>query len=149
MLLAERYAKAGFDRVEADRDFYMGRIQDWLDDRAENPDLFGGWDSIDFWSRIRTRNPKINHLTSAFFDQWFDVARAAPPDLADDQALRSQIADRERFLKEGQARLVNDKLLAAWGGGAAAPTSFRWAQVVQTVNDLVDGLERSDDDAGT
>lgn len=148
LLLAERYAKAGFDRVDADREYYVGRIQDWLDDRRRDAALFEGWDSEDFWARIRTRNPKINHLTSAFFDQWFDVARTAPPDLADDQALRSQIVDRERFLKEGQARLLNDKLLAAWGGGAAAATSFRWSQVVQTVNDLVDGLERSDDDAG-
>jgi hypothetical protein len=151
LMLAEKYVSAGYSAAAVDPAAYRRWVNDWQDDAASRDWLWDGWTSADLWSWVRLRNPNINLLTTNFFDQWFDVARrGSTVDVAADGPLRLVVADRERQTKgPGSARLENDKLLASWGGGAPGPTTFRWTQISRLVNDIVAGLERSDDDAGS
>lgn len=151
LMLAERYVEAGYDAVGGDLPTYRQSVASWQEHASTRRDLFHGWTSGDLWSWVRLRNPRINPLATGFFDLWFDVARTGTDrDVAGDPTLRLAVEDRERQTKgPGSARLSNDKLLASWGGGASGPTTFRWAQVTRLVNDIVAGLQRSGDDAGS
>lgn len=148
LVVAEAYADAGHERASSTPESCREAVGRWVEHAEHRRALFCDWDVRSFWDRVRAKNPNINPLTTAFFTQWFAVAATAPADLADDPSLRNHVRDRERQLKGGNARLVNPKLLATWGGGSTGPTTFRWPQVVRLVNDIVDGLGREDDGAG-
>jgi hypothetical protein len=61
-----------------------------------------------------------------------------------DRHLRELVAERERRIKRGQSRLVNDKLLGAWAGeSGAGRLTFRWSQVRRMVTDMQQGLAAS------
>lgn len=104
-----------------------------------------GWNRGDFWAFVRSANVRVDDLSRRFFDTWLDVAQRGDVDgIADRSELRDLVAAREVFLKRGQARLENPKLLGAWTGGTAARITFRWSQVHRLVTDILDGLGRGD-----
>lgn len=142
LLIGERYLQAGHTRAEIDLDDLRKRLDDWAVEVRTRADLFGGWEPASFWNRVRGENARIDHVTQAFFDVWFDRIRQDDLDgVAADDGLRQLVKQREQFLKRGQARLVNEKLLAGWQGGAAGRVTYRWPQVSRLVNDVVEGLD--------
>jgi hypothetical protein len=149
LMVAERYVEEGFDRVEPDLDAARAAIVDWGEEVGDRSDLFEGWDTRGFWALVRSRNARIDEITRRFFDVWFDrVVRADVDGIGDDDDLRRTVAAREQFLKRGQARLTNDKMLASWQAGPPRPVSYRWSQVSQLVGDVLEGLEGPGADAG-
>lgn len=141
LMVGEKYLGTGYDQADIDLDLLRDQLDAWADEVSDRLGLFGGWDPRDFWTLVRSRNARVDELTRRFFDQWFDrVRRGDVTNVADDPALRSGIEARERFLKRGQARLSNTKLLAGWQGGLPSRVSFRWAQVQQLVTDVQQGL---------
>lgn len=142
LLVGERYLRAGLTRAEIDLDDLRKRIDEWGAEVRERAALFHGWEPASFWSRVRAENARIDHISQAFFNVWFDrILRDQHEGIADDHDLRQLVKQREQFLKQGQARLVNDKLLAGWQGGAAGRVNYRWRQVTRLVNDVVEGLD--------
>ena len=74
------------------------------------------------------RNPAV--LADLAFT---DVLPTVPGDvdIADNAALRLDVANREARTKPGSGRLQNDGLLASWTGGFSGRTTFRWPQVTR------------------
>lgn len=137
LLVAERYEAAGFTRVTGVVDDYRQRLVAWCADVGTEPAL-AAWDVEEFWSLVRLANPRISPLTRQFVDSWIEVARGGDPAaVTDDRVVRAAVAERERFQKRAQARLSNDRLLAAWAGASgAAPLTFRWGLVHRIVSDI-------------
>jgi hypothetical protein len=146
LMVAERYVGKGFDRFEVDLDAARANIDDWAQEVGEQASLLDGWDAQAFWAFVRSRNARVDEITRRFFDVWFArVIRADVDGIADDDDLRESVAARERFLKRGQARLENDKLLAGWQPSPPGRVTYRWSQVTRLVTDVIEGL---DGDAG-
>ncbi len=142
LMLAEKYAAKGLDRIDVDRDAIRARLDDWASEVDERSPLLDGWSPASFWAFVKGENARIDPLTMTFFDVWFDrIRHGDAAGIADDPALRALIEERERFLKKGQARLVNEKLLAGWQGSAAGRVVYRWNQVGRMVTDVIEGLD--------
>jgi len=142
LLVAEEYLRAGLQGVPVDLDAIRSGIDAWVDRAAARHQLFDGWDTAEFWSFLRSRNPRISIPTEKFFDAWFGtLRRQAFEGLADDTSLRDIVDAREVALKKpSQSRLKNPKMLAAWRGNEPPLITYRWAQVCQLVNDVHRGL---------
>jgi hypothetical protein len=149
LMVAERYIEKELNRAPVDLDELRELIVEWGEDVRDRATLFNGWDTQGFWAFVRSRNARIDEITRRFFDVWFDRAIRADVDgVADDADLREVVAGRERFLKGSQARLRNDKLLAAWQASPPGRVTYRWSQVSRLVTDVIEGLEGIDGDAG-
>ncbi|TDC45575.1 hypothetical protein E1258_30180 [Micromonospora sp. KC207] len=95
------------------------------------------------WTRLIERNPRISTNVKArqFIERWLDaVTSGAAGDAAGDSTLRGLVSERERSVKKGQSRLVNDKLLRTWSGASGSRRLvFRWPQVRRILADIHDG----------
>jgi hypothetical protein len=145
LLLAEAYESENFTRVDKPADQYRGRLLEW----SEQPGLardIATWDRDAFWNRVLQQNPRVNLKSRRFIDGWLDLLAAVDPtELEDSSPARSFISSREREHKRAQARLENKRLLQAWLGSAgSSPLVYRWPQVRPVLQDIHDGLERSD-----
>lgn len=142
LLLAERYLAEGNDRVDVDLDATRDEIDDWANEVEDRASLFDGWEPDDFWSCVLSQNARVDPMSRRFFDVWFErMRRGMVEGTPEDELLRSTVEERERFLKRGQARLQNPKLLSAWQGGSPGRVVFRWGQVRQLVGDVHEGLD--------
>ncbi|MDI5936705.1 DUF6361 family protein, partial [Micromonospora sp. DH15] len=102
-----------------------------------------GWDRSGMWTRLIEKNPRISTNVKArqFIERWLDaVTSGAAGEAASDPALRDLVGERERSVKKGQSRLVNDKLLRTWSGASGSRRLvFRWPQVRRILADIHDG----------
>lgn len=142
LLIAERYEKAGLTEHEQPVAWYRDALLGWNDRVAAEQGL-KGWDRSGMWARLIEKNSRIaaNAAARRFIDRWLDaVTSGAAGDAATDQRLRSLVAERERSVKKGQSRLVNDKLLRTWSGASGSRRLvFRWPQVRRILTDIHDG----------
>jgi len=145
LLLAEAYEREGFTRVDKPADQYRSRLTDWSEQPGLTLDI-ATWDRGGFWTRVLQQNPNVNPRSRRFIDGWLDLlADAEPSELAGNEAARTFIAKREEEHKRAQSRLKNNRLLQAWLGSAGSnPLVYRWPQVRPVLQDIHDGLERSD-----
>lgn len=145
LLVAEKYLDAGYTRIDVKLETYREMIDAWAREVSDRSTLFEGWNRGEFWAFVRSANVRVDEFSRHFFDIWLDIAqRGDVAGIADRSELRRRVAAREVFLKKGQARLQNPKLLGAWTGGTAARVTFRWSQVHRMVTDILDGLGRDD-----
>ena len=145
LLLAEAYEREGFSRVDNPTDLYRSRLTEWSERPGLNRDI-ATWDRGEFWTRVTRQNPNVNPRSRRFIDGWLDLLAAVDPtELADNEAARAFITRREEEHKRAQARLKNKRLLQAWLGSAGSnPLIYRWPQVRPVLQDIHDGLERTD-----
>jgi hypothetical protein len=138
LLVGERYEEAGFTRIEAPVAFYREALGDWAVEVGRSSAALHAWDLDEFWHRVRTENPRVGRATRDFVATWLErVRRGDIRSVSDDQALRSLVANRERWQKRAQARLVNDRLLRSWSGeSGAARLTYRWRQVRRIIADI-------------
>ena len=143
LLLAE--ATVGdTDRFRDDRvEHYRQRLQDWAGE-ASLAHPFDADDLMRLGQLMSARRRNFTHRTRTFLETWFEEARR-PHDVADAPSARRLIAERERRVKTGRARLRpgNIKALNAWSGASGtARMYFRWANVTALLQDLYDGADR-------
>jgi hypothetical protein len=142
LLIAERYERAGLTDHKEPAAQYRELLADWADEVATEPGL-AAWDRKDMWNRLIEQNPRIaaNGPARQFIDRWLDiVVRGDVTEFADDATLRHLVADRERSMKKGQSRLLNDKLLRTWNGASGSrQLVFRWPQVRRMLLDIHHG----------
>ncbi|KOX06648.1 DUF6361 family protein [Micromonospora profundi] len=142
LLVAERYEETGLTEREAPVARYRDKLSDWNQRVAAEQGL-KGWDRSRMWDRLIERNPRIatNAAARRFIDRWLDaVTSGTASDAATDQSLRNLVAERERAVKKGQSRLINDKLLRTWSGASGSrPLVYRWPQVRRILVDIHDG----------
>ncbi|MCZ7474711.1 DUF6361 family protein [Micromonospora sp. WMMC273] len=142
LLVAQRYEAAGLTEREEPVTRYRDLLLDW-NQRVSTEHGLKGWDRSGMWDRLIDKNPRIASNASArrFIDRWLDaVTSGAAHDAVTDQSLRTLVAERERSVKKGQSRLVNDKLLRTWSGASGSrPLVYRWPQVRRILIDIHDG----------
>lgn len=104
------------------------------------------WDRASFWEMVRRLNPRISVRTEEFSERWVGVAlrSAAGERVWEDERVGDLIANRERQLKGGRARLLPENLRARdrWQGDpSGGPIDYRWGQSQIILNDILRGLD--------
>ncbi|OON32053.1 MULTISPECIES: DUF6361 family protein [unclassified Micromonospora] len=142
LLVAERYEQAGLSEHEEPAARYRDSLSEWSG-RVSAEQSLKGWDRSGMWTRLIEKNPRISTNVKArqFIERWLDaVTSGAAGEAASDPALRDLVGERERSVKKGQSRLVNDKLLRTWSGASGSRRLvFRWPQVRRILADIHDG----------
>ncbi len=116
-------------------DGYTDDLARWRDE-LDASKAMEGWSRADWWATIRRQNPRLRLVTKQFVDSWLDLA-ATQDDLAASRAAADLVSSRERQIKGGRARLVNQSALDSWSGrGGRYDLRFRWLVGRSHLNDL-------------
>ena len=131
--------KSGRDDLVAD---YEGQLGQWRDEVAATAAL-ERWNRADWWATIGRQNPRLRGATIQFVDSWIDLV-SAENDLAHSSTAAQLISNRERQIKGGRARVVNQSALDRWSGGTGLGRhDFRWVVARRHLNDLNAAREAS------
>lgn len=129
LLLARR---SGHDDLVAE---YERGLDLWRQE-LQATEALEGWNRADWWAAIRRQNPRLRQLTMLFVDSWIDLV-GSDTDLAHNREAADLINKRERQIKGGRARLVNQSALDRWlGGSGLGRLDFRWAISRSHLQDL-------------
>lgn len=105
---------------------YEDRLDQWRDELNATAAL-DGWDRSGWWATIRRQNPRLRPITMQFVNRWLDLIDS-DVDLTTSRAASELISTRERRIKGGRARLVNQSALDRWSGGSGLGRhEFRWS----------------------
>jgi hypothetical protein len=122
---------------------YQTRYQEWADGLKARANQLAEWRRDDFWKVVYSTNPRIPLPTRAFVDTWLDLVESTESlSLRELPRARRLIADRERAIKGGLARLFSSEALLRWSGAAGVgQLNYRWnPQVQRIVSDIQEGL---------
>jgi hypothetical protein len=120
---------------EAAIDAYEDRVDQWRDELHATRAL-DGWDRGSWWATIRRQNPNLRFSTIQFVNRWLDLL-ATDDDVARSFAASNLVSMRERQIKGGRARLVNQSALDRWSGGSGLGRhDFRWTVARPHLQDL-------------
>jgi hypothetical protein len=141
LMLAEKQRELGmtpeFERV----DRYKSELDRWSDEIVGIQDDLLEWNLDTFELELRLRNARIPHQALAFCRTWMAAAREQPRLVANDPLLRALIANRERQLKGGLARLYSVRALETWSGASGlGRLDYRWGIGKSVITDIFDGL---------
>lgn len=115
--------KSGRDDMAAE---YKERLDQWRGELNATAAL-DGWSRTDWWATIRRQNPRLRAITMQFVNRWLDLIDD-DIDLTKSRAASELISTRERQIKGGRARLVNQSALDRWSGGSGLGRhDFRWS----------------------
>lgn len=121
---------------------YENRLNQWRDELHVSRAL-EGWSRTDWWATIRRQNPRLRQITMQFVNRWLDLIEA-DIDLANSRAAADLVSSRERQIKGGRARLVNQSALDQWSGGSGlGRLDFRWTISRSHLQDLYAARETS------
>jgi hypothetical protein len=94
------------------------------------------WSRPDWWATIQRQNPRLRPITMQFVNRWLDLIEEEN-ELAHSKAAAELIGTRERQIKGGRARLVNQSALDRWAGGSGlGRLDFRWTIGRRHLQDL-------------
>lgn len=127
------------ERCENDElvDLYREELQAWHQ-AVDSSSVLDGWDRADWWAQLQKQNPSLSPLTRRFVDSWLDSLYAGV-NVAGDSTTRSLVAARERQIKQGRARLVNQAALDKWTGRSGlVRLDYRWQVTQRLLLDLYD-----------
>lgn len=129
LLLAE---KSGNDDLVGS---YTAELDDWRDE-LEATAVLRGWDRDAWWATVHAANPRLRPMTRTFVDGWLDLLDA-DGDVAASRDARTLVNDREKRIKGGRARLLNQSALDRWSGASGTGRhSFRWPVARSHLQDL-------------
>lgn len=144
LLISEWYESKALTNVSDPVAGYREALDDWAQRALAHPRRTS-WDVAAMWSRVMHQNPRIegNVRARRFIGDWLDAfVRGELRGMADDEALRQLIRQRERSIKGSQSRLVNEKLLRSWAGASGSRRlNYRWGNVAGLIADIDEGLE--------
>lgn len=124
-------------------DQYVDRIDRWHADTLLPSGALDGWNRAAWWATIQRQNPRLRQLTIQFVNRWIDLLEAGGA-VADSRAAADLISTRERQIKGGRARLVNQSALDRWSGESGTGRhGFRWPIARSHLNDLYAARETS------
>ena len=121
---------------------YRTRLREWATGLRDRSEYLASWDRTEFWRIVAVGNTRVPVPTQHFINEWLDLAlfRSAMA-LADLPQARRLIEVRERQLKKGLARLVNQRALELWNGDAGtARLDYRWPTAQTIIGDILEGL---------
>lgn len=109
----------------------------WLTDNAHDLDAVANWDEDDFWSTVRSRNPRIHPSTESLFRELGRAVRGGST-LQEDHQLNRAIRHRESR-KGPKSRLQNPSMLQTWNGhDGGGRITYRWGNVVGILSEMAD-----------
>ena len=129
---------------------YRRRLATWAGEVLElGPDL-ADWKLDGVWRAVGDQGRSLRYPTRSFVERWVrNLQRAGPRATPDNGDARTLVRDRETQLKRGRARLTNQRRLELWGGASGTwLMSYRWGSAKRILQDIFDGLARSEGDAG-
>ena len=138
---------AELDKNEETTSDYLESVREWGELIADDAARFRDWNVESFWSTVLTVNPRIPPLTRRFIDAWLGLARGGQmKSIAQSTSARVLIANRERELKRGLARVDGGRALELWGGAVGTrQIDYRWGAIARRmVEDIHSGLRRTD-----
>ncbi len=123
-------------------DMYEIRLDEWREELHETAAL-QEWSRTDWWAAIRRNNPRVKEPTIVFFNRWLDLI-GSDVDLVRSAEAGNLISTRERQIKVGRARLVNQAALDRWSGASGlGRLDFRWTVGRSHLMDLYAAREAS------
>ncbi len=138
LVVAERRREV-LDSDEAERiEKFRGDLAGWAareaDERTYQPDAL--------WELVTRRGGRLSYSQRLFVESWSRrIAELDPDQVADDDRLRTLVAERELRLKGARARLANRNRLVDWSPGVGVGRmDFRWFRARQFLIDLHRGL---------
>jgi hypothetical protein len=124
--------KGGRDELVGEYELELGLWRDEL----QSTSALEGWGRTDLWATIRRHNPRLRPLTINFVNAWIDLARS-DVDLGTDPTAIKLINARERQIKGGRGRLVNQAALDRWSGRSGlGRLDYRWPVARRHLSDL-------------
>jgi hypothetical protein len=127
------------------KEAYREALEEWaLGLRARAAD-FARWDRRRFWVIVDPQGSQISSRTKRFVNDWLDLSLGprGAGNLADADAARALVHERERQLKGGRARLTNPHALGLWSGAAGTHRlDYRWRVTQRIVLDIIEGCGR-------
>ena len=149
LAMAEKARERGL-RDGALADEYRARYHDWTTNRI-GPELqaLRRWDRSALWSTIERLPVGRISRTKIFAERWISKLLDDPASAADDPAVRTLIADRERVMKGDLARLYNRRALERWSGRSGLyELTYRWNEGRTLFRDIDTGLRSRHDGDG-
>jgi hypothetical protein len=123
-------------------DTYETRLDEWREELQDSAAL-QGWSRTDWWAAIFRNNPRVKRPTIGFFNRWLDLI-GDDVDLAQSTKAENLVSSRERQIKGGRARLVNQSALDRWSGASGlGRLDFRWTVGRSHLMDLYAAREAS------
>ena len=130
---------------------YFGeQLDQWRSRMRDAAGDFAAWDREEFWRTAKRGGLRLPPPTKLFVERWWSIAiDRRELDVAASREARTLVAERERQLKRGQARVNGGRPLDLWGGDSGSrQLDYRWKAIVrQVLIDIQDGRAREDDDA--
>lgn len=124
---------------QARRDDLVARYEDLIEQwRGElhRTGVLDGWSRSAWWAAIHRQNPRLRPITRQFVDRWLDLI-GTHDDIAANREAATLIGTRERQIKGGRARTVNQSALDRWGGDSGLGRhDFRWVVARRHLQDL-------------
>jgi hypothetical protein len=124
-------------------------LQRWSEAMDRERPMLESWDRTDFWSLVRTLNPRLPSPTQQFAERWLSIV--LQPDLTpatlESPEVGALLKSREEQLKGPRARLIRENRRGRdlWQGGAdIASMDYRWGQSRVILNDILRGLMAGD-----
>jgi hypothetical protein len=145
LLMAERAVEEGMHTNGHLVDRYRERLNGWFEELNTDLDRLRSWDRAAFWAFVRELNPALPPATYRFAETWMTYALENPEAAPDRGEVRALIANRERQLKGGLARLHSRRALERWNGeSGTGRLTYRWNEGRRVAVDIVEGLTRGD-----
>ena len=145
LMLSER------QRHEQRIEIYRGKLKEWAADVAVLEANLADWHLDAVWSIVRVMGRSPAYPMQLFAQSWVDNLKWRGPEavVRDDSKARILVRDREILLKGNRARLTNARHLELWGGRSGTERmDYRWGVTRRILQDIFDGLARSEGDAG-
>jgi hypothetical protein len=145
LLMAERAVDEGIHTDAQLVDRYRERLNGWFEELNTDLRRLRSWDRAAFWAFVRELNPALRPATYRFAETWMTYALENPEAAPDRGEVRALIANRERQLKGGLARLQSRRALERWNGDSGTGRlTYRWNEGRRAAIDIVDGLTKGE-----
>lgn len=143
IMLAEQREQPDAKVESDDPEDFRQAFNEWATGREH--DLIRGWNTIDFWELVNSKNPRVTQHTKYFVDSWIELIRSQKAEhLPENPKACDLITDREYKTKRNSARLHNKELLKRWSGSSPGlGLTYRWSSVKTLVTDIHEGLNRA------
>jgi hypothetical protein len=120
------------------REGYAERIEQWREECGAIEGALAAWRQDAFRALLARAGVHVTSATWYFVDAWIALAGSDPPPrLQEDARVRTLITERERALKNANARLVSRSALENWSGASGAGRiSYRWGKAQTMLADI-------------
>ena len=138
-------------RHERRIEIYRGDLEEWAADAAALESALADWQLDEVWSLVQVKGRLPGYPMRVFVQSWVDNLKWRGPEaiVRDNSTARDMVRDREIRLKGNRARLTSVRHLELWGGrSGTGRMDYRWGVTGRILQDIFDGLARSEGDAG-